>query len=235
MKANLLQTASLGVAMRRIVFAGLVGHAALAFSAAALAEEPAPAAEASDANTQPINLEFSDRAAPSTAHFDIAPARAAGGEAQGPRRFGYVLSANGGAVGVPMGLSVSQHVTVGEGGDGAPSRQGRGAEVRVGGVIADLRGQGGNGNRDANWYIFAASDDEAVTWRPGSQRDAAGGAAFALQDHVEIGDMQAGVTVETRGVQASLAYVERQVSTHVGTQGFSQDESFAGLTVTMRR
>jgi hypothetical protein len=47
--------------------------------------------------------------------------------------------------------------------------------------------------------------------------------------------MSVGVTYERSGVQASLAYVEREESTTVGNQSFSQDESFTGLTVTMRR
>ncbi len=36
-------------------------------------------------------------------------------------------------------------------------------------------------------------------------------------------------------MQASLTYVERSESTNVGSQGFSQDQSFTGVTVTVRR
>jgi hypothetical protein len=36
-------------------------------------------------------------------------------------------------------------------------------------------------------------------------------------------------------VQASLAYVEREVNVRTGSQNFSQDERFAGFTLTMRR
>jgi hypothetical protein len=58
---------------------------------------------------------------------------------------------------------------------------------------------------------------------------------FALQDRVEIGDMQVGITYERYGIQASLAYVEREISVRtVGSQGFKQDENFAGFTLTMR-
>jgi hypothetical protein len=47
--------------------------------------------------------------------------------------------------------------------------------------------------------------------------------------------MSAGVTYERNGIQASLAYVEREESTRVGNQNFTQEEAFTGVTVTMRR
>ena len=89
---------------------------------------------------------------------------------------------------------------------------------------------------EPTWYFFAASEDEALTWRPGARSDfgSSGGASFALQDRVEIGDMQAGVTYERYGMQASLAYVEREFTVVSGSQSFTQDDSFAGLTITMR-
>jgi hypothetical protein len=85
-------------------------------------------------------------------------------------------------------------------------------------------------------YMFVASDDEALTWRPG-QRTELGGqrGGFALQDRVEVGDVSAGVTYERGNVQASIAYVEREVSAQVGRDSYSKDESFTGVTVTMRR
>ena len=58
---------------------------------------------------------------------------------------------------------------------------------------------------------------------------------FALQDRVEIGDVQAGVTYEVYGIQTSLAYVQRKMRTRVGANTYVQDENFAGITVTMRR
>ena len=56
-----------------------------------------------------------------------------------------------------------------------------------------------------------------------------------MQDRVEVGDMSVGVTYERNGVQASLAYVEREEATTVGNETFNQDQSFAGVTLTMRR
>jgi hypothetical protein len=85
------------------------------------------------------------------------------------------------------------------------------------------------------WYLFAATDDEALVWRPGMRSEfGGGGASFALQDRVEIGDLQAGITYESHGIQASLAYVEREFSVRSGATTFTQDESFAGVTLTMR-
>ena len=84
-------------------------------------------------------------------------------------------------------------------------------------------------------YIFAGSEDEALIWRPGS-RNALGGSgpSFAMQDRVEIGDRQAGITYEANGWQASFAYVEREIRVRAGGRNFNQDEDFTGLTLTMR-
>jgi hypothetical protein len=94
----------------------------------------------------------------------------------------------------------------------------------------------GDNNQGSSVYAFVASDNDALTWRPGARSEFGGrGSAFALQEQVEVGDMSAGVTYERNGVQASLAYVEREESTQVGAESFSQDQSFTGVTVTMRR
>jgi hypothetical protein len=47
--------------------------------------------------------------------------------------------------------------------------------------------------------------------------------------------MAAGVTYERNGVQASLAYVEREESTRVGRESYTQEQAFTGVTLTMRR
>ena len=36
-------------------------------------------------------------------------------------------------------------------------------------------------------------------------------------------------------MQASIAYVEREVSAQVGRDSYSREENFTGVTVTMRR
>jgi hypothetical protein len=144
------------------------------------------------------------------------------------------LAADGERAGVPVDVSIAPRASIGADSQGDLTREGRGAEVRVGNLVRRDDDQGG---RDPRWYVFAASDDEAVTWQPGSRNEFGGrnSSGLALQDRVEVGDMSAGVTYERSGVQASLAYVEREISSTVGIETVSRDESFAGLTLTMRR
>jgi hypothetical protein len=137
--------------------------------------------------------------------------------------------------GLPVDVSIAQRASFGFDAAGDLSRHGRGSELRLGRGVGMRRQQAATWDKPT-WYAFLASDDEAVTWSPGTRSAFGGGGdGFALQDRVEIGDIQAGVTYEVGGLQASLAYVEREVSTHSGSQSFSQDENFAGLTITMRR
>jgi hypothetical protein len=139
------------------------------------------------------------------------------------------LAAPGAMTGMPVDLSFSQRAAFEAGNQGDISGHTSGAEVRVGRALGDPGGAG----RDtrARVYVFAASDDEALTWQPGQQSS-----NFALQqDRVEIGDRQAGITYERGDMQASLAYVEREVSATIGQTTHSNDENFAGLTLTMRR
>jgi hypothetical protein len=148
-----------------------------------------------------------------------------------PRRLELELAAGGGSA--PVDVSVAQRASIGSD-DNADSR-GTGSEVRIGrGLVRDERNSGGNQGRSV--YMFVASDNEALTWQPGARNDFGGrSASLALEDRVEIGDMSAGVTYERNGIQASLAYVEREESTQIGTQSFNQDTSFTGVTITMRR
>ncbi len=140
------------------------------------------------------------------------------------------LSAGGGDS--PLDVSVSQHATLAPGGQNAFSRASVGAEVRIGRGIVDQRGARANGD---STYVFVASDQDALTWRPGARSDFGGrGSSVQLQDQVEVGDLAAGLAFERNGVQTSLAYVEREESTRVGNQSFSQDQSFTGVTVTVR-
>lgn len=123
----------------------------------------------------------------------------------------------------PLDMSIAQRATIGASDTG--QRRTSGSELRIGqGLVA--RRQTGEGDTA---YMFIASDDEALTWRPGGA-----GAALALQDQVQVGDRSAGFAMERGGVQASIAYVEREASTQVGVESFSQQEQFAGVTVTMR-
>lgn len=146
------------------------------------------------------------------------------------RRLELELSAGGGDS--PLDVSISQRASLGADENGDLDRRGSGRELRIGrGLVEERR----NAN-EPSVYMFVASDDEALTWQPGARSEFGGrGSNWSLQDHVEIGEASAGVTYERNGVQASLAYVEREASARVGTQNFSQDESFTGVTVTVRR
>ncbi len=139
------------------------------------------------------------------------------------------LAADGG----PVDVSIAQRATIGSD-DGDVARQGRGSELRVGRGLVERREQP-DGDASST-YVFVASDNEALAWRPGERNEfGSRSSSLSLQDQVTVGDVSAGVTYEQNGVQASLAYVEREQSTTVGTQSFSQKESFAGVTLTMRR
>lgn len=152
------------------------------------------------------------------------------------REYEVSLVARGAGAGLPVDVGIAQRgsMTVNEQGD--IERQGQGAELRLGRGLPSMRRRAAPSWDNPAWYFFAASDDEALTWQPGV-RNAFGGttSTFALQDRVEIGDMQAGITYEAGGLQASLAYVEREISYQTGSRNFTQDESFTGLTLTMRR
>lgn len=80
------------------------------------------------------------------------------------------------------------------------------------------------------WYVFAASDDGALTWTPAARREGVNALRYQ-EDRISIGDFQAGLSIEASGVQAALSYVQREVSLN----GKSEDGSFTGFSVTLRR
>lgn len=236
---------------RSLVIAGLVGLASLVANIATAEEALAPSRSITALSgvdfTDPVQA-FTQRETPALLNLgvsgDTAPRFAdlttppeAPPERFDPRRFEFSLGASGESVGVPLDVAFSQRASFGFNEDGDVARRGRGAELRLGQRL-NIRAEDRTPSSEPTWYIFAAQDDEAVTWRPNT-RTAFGqtyGGGFGYQeDRVEIGDMQAGVTYERYGVQASLSYIERKVSTRVGRQSFSQDQNFAAVTVTMRR
>mgnify|MGYP001303735128 CR=1 FL=1 len=128
-------------------------------------------------------------------------------------------------------VSFAQRAGVGFNRDGDLNSRSRGSELRFArSERSDSR------SSEPRWYIFAASEDEALTWGPAARNDfgSSGRNAFGVQDRVEIGDMQAGVTYERDGWQASLAYVQREISVTSGSRTFNETEDFAGFTWTMR-
>lgn len=209
--------------------------AGTAFSAAVAQEALAPGAvdfnDPAAALSQPVTpavaLDVRDDLRPRFA----APALTDDSEAEAPRRLELEVAAGG--QNSPLDISVAQRASLGANRDGDLDRSGQGQEVRIGRGLVERREGDADGR---SFYMFVASDNEALTWQPGSRNEFGGsGGGVALQDQVEVGDMSAGVTYERNGVQASLAYVEREESTRVGNQSFSQDQSFTGVTVTMRR
>ncbi len=147
-----------------------------------------------------------------------------------PRRLELEVAAGG--RNSPVDVSVAQRATLNA--DDDTDRRGSGSELRVGRGIVDRR----EGGVEPSVYMFVASEDEALTWQPGGGRSefgGRGGGGLALEDRVEVGDMAAGVTYERNGVQASLAYVEREESTRVGRESYTQEQAVTGVTLTMRR
>ena len=145
----------------------------------------------------------------------------------GFRRAEVALTARG-----PAGFDVSfaQRAGIGFNRQGDVQSQSRGSELRF--AHTSRRDQASG---DGRWYVFAASEDEALTWGPATRNDFGGlRSSFTVQDRVEIGDMQAGITYERDGWQASLAYVERRVNVTSGSRTIGHDENFAGVTWTMR-
>lgn len=138
------------------------------------------------------------------------------------RRLELEIAASAG----PLDVSIAQRAQLNND-SAAAHRSGSGAELRIGRGLVERRQGGGD-----SVYVFVASDDEALTWAPGANH---AGAPLELQQQVEIGDRSAGVTLERGGIQASVAYVERQSSTRVGGSTINHDHSFAGVTVTVRR
>lgn len=225
---------------RKLVVVGLVGILSCAVNMAAAQEAAAPSAIsavdgvsfADPSIAFPSNrfrVEIASGADARFANFGPAPGRTRP-KSDGDTSYEVALIARGAA---GLDVSLAQRGGIGFDASGDIARESSASELRLGRGLQQMR--------DAptpapTWYIFAASEDEALIWRPGG-RNAFGGASpgFALQDRVEIGDLQAGVTYEVNGFQASLAYVEREISVRNGSRTFTQDESFTGVTLTMRR
>ncbi|HVY02127.1 MAG TPA: hypothetical protein VG983_00605 [Caulobacterales bacterium] len=111
-----------------------------------------------------------------------------------------------------------------------------GAELRIGRGLKGLTEfKSPPSWRRPAWYVFAASDGQALLYTPSSDPTSPNH-AFYLQDRVNIGDLQIGVSAEANGMQASLSYIRREVTTidairHEETA----DDNFTGLTLTWRR
>lgn len=225
--------------LRKLVVVGLVGFVSLAASIATAEDAVAPSTsfavdgvsfiDPTDAfSSDRFNLDFGEGSAGRFSNLGFSQEKSTG--SPDFRRYELAVVARGAA---GFDVAFAQRGGVGFNDEGDIDRETRASELRLGRGLRNVpRDQPSSAPR---WYIFAASEDEALVWNPGA-RSAFGGASggFALQDRVEIGDIQAGVTYEANGLQASLAYVEREISVQSGARNFRQDEDFAGVTLTLR-
>ena len=223
--------------LRKLVVVGLVGFISFAANIATAEDAVGPSAAFVDG----VNFADPSTAFSSRFQLNLRPGREGRfsdltsqepSARRGDRETrGYevsVVASSGG-----FDVAFAQRGGVGFNNNGDVNRQTRGSELRLGHGLPSMPRDAPS--RQGSWYLFAASEDEALIWRPGVRSDFGDSrSGFALQDRVEIGDVQAGITYEANGWQASLAYVEREESTQVGTQSFEQDMSFTGVTITMR-
>jgi len=152
-------------------------------------------------------------------------------EDESERRLELSITAPGRVTGLGVDVGVAPRASFAVDEDGRLARAGAGAEVRIGQGLEGLVDRWEPPSWDAPaWYFFAASDGQALAWSPERAANVPGARSDGLrwQDRVEVGDFQAGVSLEAGGLQASLAYVQRDVSSPYG----SADENFAGVTVT---
>ena len=224
--------------LRKLVVVGLVGFVSFAANIATAEDAVGPTATFVD------GVSFADPSDSFADGFDLSI-----GEANAPRFSAFAPSQSSNArddrdyrryeVSLVTGLAAGVNVAFAQRGgfgfnaQGDIDRQTRGSELRIGRGLRNMPRD--EPSSEPKWYFFAASEDEALIWRPGvSNAFGNSGSSFALQDRVEVGDLQAGITYESNGWQASLAYVEREISVSTGSRTFHEDENFAGFTLTMR-
>lgn len=225
--------------LRKLVVVGLVGF--VSFAANIATAEDAVGPGAAFIAVDGVNLADPNEAFPDRFSLNISPGRegrflgfATTERGQTDRRADrrYELSVIA-ASSSGLDVAFAQRGGLGFNDQGDISRQTRSSELRLGRGLRSMRRD--EPSTTPKLYLFAASEDEAIIWRPGERSEFGGSSSgFALQDRVEIGDLQAGITYEANGWQASLAYVEREISTRTGSQTYTQDENFAGVTLTMR-
>lgn len=105
------------------------------------------------------------------------------------------------------------------------------SSTAVGAVIEigeDLRS--GSEFENNTWYFFAGADAEALTYSPNSIGRITSG-QFHLQDHVIVGDAQAGLGYRIGDADVSLSYMRREAS----TEEYSFKEDAAALSFTWKR
>ena len=225
--------------LRKLVVVGLAGL--LSFVANVATAEDAAGPTTSSVGVNGVNLAdpseaFGNRFDLSISQGDeprfasLAPAEPRARDNDDYRNYEVALIAS-----APRGFDVSfaQRGGLGFNANGDLARESRSSELRLGRGLRNMPRD--TPSAEPKWYFFAASEDEALIWQPGMRTEfGSSDGGFALQDRVEIGDMQAGVTYESNGWQASIAYVEREVSVRAGNRTYTEDQDFAAFTLTMR-
>jgi len=172
-----------------------------------------------------FSMEVSRHDSAGAAQFTRPDHRAAGND---HRRFEVSAVARD-LVGSPVDVSVNQRALLRVSPDGDVNGASEGAEVRVGSRLSRFTKNWADADwSHPNWYVYAASDNEQLAWSP---RATTGSSVRYREDRVKIGDMQAGFALEAGGVQAAIAYVQRDIQGRYGTA----EENFTGVTVSWRR
>lgn len=85
-----------------------------------------------------------------------------------------------------------------------------------------------NGQQRRGWYVFAGSDDEALTL------SGLTGADLQLRDHVTIGDVHVGLSFPAGIGQAAFGYSRRSVEYETKSLSATIDEDILGLSYGLR-
>ena len=107
---------------------------------------------------------------------------------------------------------------------------------RIGGEVRLRRDFDQRGTKTIlrSWSLFAGADGEALEWEPGSSgRMSMEG--VALRDRATVGDLHAGIAVQSGLGQLALSYIRREVEYRDRALRASETEDFAGVTFTIRR
>lgn len=146
----------------------------------------------------------------------------------------FSFQAPSGATGLPVDFALAHRRGADEGPEGRI--ESKGVEARLGQRIRGIAPEFKTPTWDKPaWYIFAASDNDAVTWTPAASPNDPN-RALRSQDRVAVGDIQAGLSLEANGMQASLAYVKREVTTMDAIRHTEKaNQEFGGITLTWRR
>ncbi len=225
--------------LRKLVVVGLAGFFSFAANIATAEDAAGPSASligvddvsfADPSSAFPNRFELSLSEGAEARFASLGPGESSMRAERDNRRYELSVVASAAA---GFDLAFAQRGGVSFNAHGDIERQSRGSELRLGrGLRSMPRDQPSSAPK---WYFFAASEDEALIWRPGTRNEfGSSQGGFALQDRVEIGDRQAGVTYEANGWQTSLVYVEREISVRSGHENYNQDEDFVGFTLTMR-